>query len=267
MRTAMTGIRTGARTGLRILQFAPVYLFLYLPILVLVAFAFNDSRYSVAWKGFTWQWFIRLFGNRLLVEAALNSLKVALLSASLATVLGVLAAVALYRYRFRLRTLLSTSLYVVMISPDIVMGVSLLILFIGLGLVPGFLTLLLAHVTFCLPFVAVTVHSRLQGLDRHLIEAAQDLGASEFQAFRHVILPLAWPAVLGGWLLAFTLSLDDVIISFFVTGQDFEILPLRIYSMVRMGVKPDVNALSAVIIAVTVVCVFTAQILLRRKKQ
>ena len=264
---ALAGLRKGGRAGVRLLQFAPVYLFLYAPILVLIVFAFNDSRYTVSWKGFTWQWFARLFENRQLVDAALNSMKVAVLSASLSTALGVLAAVSLYRYRFRLRTVLSTSLYVVMISPDIVMGVSLLILFIGLGLTPGFVPLLMAHVTFCLPFVAVTVHSRLRGLDSHLIEAAQDLGASEFEAFRHVILPLAWPAVLGGWLLAFTLSLDDVVISFFVTGQDFEILPLRIYSMVRMGVKPDVNALSAVIIAVTVVCVFTAQILLRRRKQ
>lgn len=260
-------LRLGGRAGIRLLQFGPVYLFLYLPILVLVVFAFNDSKHSVAWKGFTWEWFAVLFQNRPLVEAALNSLKVALLSATLSTMLGVLAAVALYRYRFRLRAVLSTSLYVVMISPDIVMGVSLLILFVGLGMTPGFTTLLLAHVTFSMPFVALTVHSRLQGLDKHLIEAAQDLGASESQAFCHVILPLAWPAVLGGWLLAFTLSLDDVIISFFVTGREFEILPLRIYSMVRLGVKPDVNALSAVIIAVTAVCVFAAQLLLRRRKQ
>ncbi|MGE4551501.1 MAG: spermidine/putrescine ABC transporter permease PotC [Desulfovibrionaceae bacterium] len=250
----------------RFVRLAPVYLFLYLPVLVLIVFSFNDSKYTVTWHGFTWRWYQRLFENAQLMDAAVHSLTVAILAASLATVLGLLAAVALYRYRFRGKTLLSSGMYVVMVSPDIVMGVALLVLFIALGLTPGFFTLLLAHITFCLPFVAVTVFSRLQGLDRNLIEAAQDLGASEFNAFRHVILPLAWPAVLAGWLLSFTLSMDDVIISFFVTGQNFEILPLRVYSMVRLGVKPDVNALSALIIGVTVTCVFSAHILLRRKR-
>ncbi|WP_243545251.1 spermidine/putrescine ABC transporter permease PotC [Pseudodesulfovibrio tunisiensis] len=251
---------------LRLIRLVPVYLFLYVPILVLIGFSFNDSKYSVVWKGFTWKWYSRLLDNTQLMDAALNTLTVAVLAASLATALGVLAAVALHRYRFAGRSAMKAGLFVLMMSPDIVMGVSLLMLFVLLGMAPGFWPLLLAHVTFCLPFVTTTVLSRLKGFDPHLIEAAQDLGAGEFRTFRHVILPLCWPAVLAGWLLSFTLSMDDVIISFFVTGPDFDILPLRIYSMVRMGVKPDVNALSAFMVGLTVILVFTSQLLLRKKK-
>lgn len=250
----------------RMVRLLPVYIFLYLPLVVLVVFAFNDSKFSVAWKGFTWKWFGKLLSNGQLMDAALNSLTVAVLSATSATVLGLLAAVAFYRYRFKGKRLLQSALFVVMVSPDIVMGVAFLVLFMSMGLKPGFLTLFLAHTTFCLPFVTVTVHSRLAGFDNHLIEAAQDLGAGEFRAFRHVLLPMLAPAVLAGWLLSFTLSMDDVIISFFVTGPEFDILPLRVYSMVRLGIKPDVNALSAIMFGLTVVIVLTSQFLLRRKK-
>ncbi|MBU1248150.1 MAG: spermidine/putrescine ABC transporter permease PotC, partial [Proteobacteria bacterium] len=220
--------RTGTLT--RLLLLSPVYLFLYLPIAVLIAFSFNDSKYSVGWHGFTWQWYAKLFSNDALIGAALNSLSVAMVAATAATLLGTLAALALYRYRFRGKPIFQSALFMVMVSPDIVMGVSLLILFLGLGLVPGFTTLLIAHVTFCLPFVTVTVYARLKGFDNHLIEAALDLGAGEYQAFRHVVLPMALPAVLAGWLLSFTLSMDDVIVSFFTTGPGFEVLPLRVYS-------------------------------------
>jgi len=151
-------------------------------------------------------------------------------------------------------------------SPDIVMGISLLILFVALQLPLGFWTLLLAHITFCVPFVVVTVLSRVSGFDKHLIEAARDLGASEFQTFRQVMLPLLVPAVAAGWLLSFTLSLDDVIISFFVTGATYEILPLKIYSMVRLGVKPEINALCTIIFGLTLVLVMIAQWLLKEKK-
>jgi spermidine/putrescine transport system permease protein len=254
------------RPGRRLLLMSPVYAFLYLPILVLIAFSFNDSKYSVAWKGFTWDWYARLLENRGLMDAALNSVLVAVIAASLATLLGTLAALAIYRYRFRGRGLLAGAMFVVMTIPDIVMGVSLLVLFLALGLSPGFWTLLAAHVTFCLPFVAVTVSARLMDFDSHLIEAALDLGASEYQALRRVVLPLILPAVAAGWLLSFTLSMDDVIVSFFTTGPTFEVLPLRIYALVRLGVKPDVNALSALMFCVTVACVFAAQILLRKKR-
>jgi spermidine/putrescine transport system permease protein len=250
-------------TALRLL---PVYLFLYLPIIVLVIFSFNDSKYSTAWKGFTWKWYVKLMGNDQLLDAALNSLTIAVLAATLATCLGTLLAVALYRYRFHGKNILKAGVFVIMMSPDIVMGVSLLLLFMLLGMEPGFWPLLIAHVTFCTPFVTATVMSRLNGFDPHLIEAAEDLYAGEYKTFRHIILPMCLPAVLAGWLLSFTLSMDDVIISFFVTGPDFEILPLRIYAMVRMGVKPDVNALSAIMVGITVCLVFTSQLLMRKKK-
>ena len=208
----------------------------------------------------------RATGNTSLIDATLNSLFVAFLAATAATLLGTLTALALHRYRFTGRKFLQSSLFVLMVSPDIVMGVSLLILFLGLGLKPGFCTLLLAHIAICLPFVTATVYARLLGFDEHLVEAAQDLGASEAQAFRYIIFPLLIPGIVAGWLLSFTLSMDDVIVSFFTTGPGFEILPLQIYSMVRLGVKPDVNALSALMICVTSICVLTAQILIRRKK-
>jgi len=243
-----------------------VYLFLYAPIAVLIAFSFNDSKYGASWRGFTLRWYADLAQDTALLDAALNSLLVAALAATAATALGTLAAVALHQYRFRGRRLTQTCLFVTMMSPDIVMGVSLLVLFVSLGLTPGFLTLLLAHITFCLPFVAVTVFSRLAGFDPHLVEAAQDLGAGEFDTFRLVILPMLMPAVAAGWLLSFTLSLDDVIVSFFTTGPTFEVLPLRIYSMVKVGVKPVVNALSAILVFVTVGVVLTSHLLLGEKK-
>jgi spermidine/putrescine transport system permease protein len=146
------------------------------------------------------------------------------------------------------------------------MGISLLMFFILVRLEPGFLTLVLSHITFCLPFVAVTIHARIADFDPNVIEAARDLGASEYQAFRHVILPMLLPAVVSGWLLSFTLSLDDVIVSFFVTGPTFEILPLKIYSMVRLGVKPEVNALSTVLFAITLMTVFVSHLLVKEKR-
>ncbi len=244
----------------------PVYIFLYTPMAALVAFSFNNSKFSTAWKGFTWQWYARLASNTQLMDAAINSLTIAILSATIATVLGVLLAVALFRYRFCGRRAVQAGLFVVMMSPDIVLGISLLLLFVLMGIRPGFLPLLTAHTTFCLPFVVATVYSRLKGFDPHVIEAAEDLGASEYQAFKNVILPMIMPAVAAGWLLSFTLSMDDVIISFFMTGPDYEVLPLQIYSMVKMGVKPDVNALSTIMIGVTVCLVFVSQLLMRKTK-
>lgn len=244
-----------------------VYAFLYLPILVVIVYSFNASKYSTAWSGFTLEWYSKLLANTPLVDAALNSLSVATLSATLATLLGSLAAMCLHRYRFPGRKVLHSSIYVLTVSPDIVMGISLLIFFIALRMELGFVTLLIAHTTLGLPFVTVTVLARLAEFDEHLVEAARDLGASEAAAYRHIILPLTLPAVAAGWLLSFTLSMDDVLISFFVTGPSFEVLPLKIYSMVRLGVKPDINALSAVMFGVTIVLVLLAQALtnMRRK--
>lgn len=250
----------------RIAYLVMVYGFLYLPIVVLVIYSFNDTRYSSNWQGFTFKWYDALRHNRQLLDSLVNSLAVALLSSTVATAIGTLAAVAFQRYRFPGRRLLYGLLFVVMMSPDIVMGISLLMLFILVRLEPGFLTLVLSHITFCLPFVAVTIYARIADFDPNVIEAAKDLGASEYQAFRHVILPMLLPAVVSGWLLSFTLSLDDVIVSFFVTGPTFEILPLKIYSMVRLGVKPEVNALSTLLFAITLVTVFVSHLLVKEKR-
>lgn len=244
-----------------------VYAFLYLPILVVIVHSFNDTRYTTDWKGFTLKWYSTLLANGPLVDAALNSLTVATLAATIATVLGTLGAICIRRYRFPGRRVLHGCIYVLTVSPDIVMGISLLIFFIALKAPLGFWTLLAAHATLALPFVAVTVLARLAEFDEQLIEAARDLGASEWRAFRHVLLPLAAPAVAAGWLLSFTLSMDDVLVSFFVTGPAFEVLPLRVYSMVRLGVKPDINALSAVMFALTAVLVLLAQTLVRTRRR
>ncbi len=242
-----------------------VFGFLYLPMAALCLYSFNSSRYGIGWEGFTLDWYRSLAADTSLIEAVGNSLLVASLSASLACAIGTLGAVGLYRYRFRGRRILQGLLFVTLMSPDIVMAVSLLVLFIALQVKLGFWSLLLSHITFCLPFVTVTVHARLRGFDRYLIEAAQDLGAGEWQVMRRVVLPLCQPAILAGWMLSFTLSLDDVVVSFFVTGSQFEVLPLKIYSLVRMGVKPEVNALATLLFAVSLTLVSGAQFLLNRK--
>ncbi len=251
---------------LRALWLWVVYAFLYLPIVVVIVYSFNNATYTTAWKGFTWKWYARLADNGPLMDAALRSLSVAVLSATAATVLGTLAALAIGRYRFPGRKVLLGSILVLTVSPDIVMGISLLIFFVILGQSLGMGTLLISHVTLCLPFVTVTVLARLASFDENLVEAARDLGASEWRAFLFVILPLTLPAVGAGWLLSFTLSLDDVLISFFVTGPSFEILPLKIYSMVRLGVKPDINALSAIMFTLTVACVLLAHAMTRARR-
>lgn len=243
-----------------------IYLFLYGPLVVLGVFSFNSSKFSTSWKGFTLSWYESLLANDQLLDAALHSVVIASISATIACLIGTLTAVALHRYRFLGRKILSGVLYILIMSPDIVMGISLLVLFMALKMPLGFWTLLLSHITFCIPFVTVTVLTRLSGFDKNIIEAAMDLGAGEYQIFRHILLPLLMPAVLAGWLLSFTLSMDDVIISFFTTGPTYEVLPLRIYSMVRLGVKPEVNALSMVMFVVTLIMVVTTQLLLKERK-
>lgn len=244
-----------------------VYAFLYAPLLVVIVYSVNSSRYSTAWGEFTWKWYQQLFANEPLMDAAFNSLLVATSSATCAMILGTLAAISLRRYRFAGRKVLNASIYVLTVSPDIVMGISLLIFFIACNVPLGFWTLLIAHVTLALPFVTLTVQARLAEFDEQLIEAARDLGASELRAFFHVLLPLTAPAIVAGWLLSFTLSLDDVLVSFFVTGPDFEVLPLKIYSMVRLGVKPDINALSAIMFGLTLLIVVLSQFLIRLRRK
>ncbi|HDY7996391.1 TPA: spermidine/putrescine ABC transporter permease PotC [Vibrio vulnificus] len=242
-----------------------VYAFLYLPIIVLIANSFNENKFGMKWDGFTTKWYHALVNNDSLMQAAWHSFNVAIFSATAATIIGSLTAVALFRYQFKGKSAVNGMLFVVMMSPDIVMAISLLALFLVLGAQLGFFTLLVAHITFCLPFVVVTVYSRLNGFDVKMLEAAKDLGASEWVILKQIILPLAKPAVAAGWLLSFTLSLDDVIISSFVTGPTYEILPLKIYSMVKVGISPEVNALATVMLVVSLVLVITSQILAREK--
>ena len=239
---------------------------LYLPIAVLVINSFNASKYGNHWTGFTFKWYEKLFSNEGLMQAAGHSVLIAITSATLATIIGTLAAVALHRYQFKGKAVLSSMVFVSMLTPEIVLAIALLIIFILLGIQLGFWSLLLAHITFCLPFVIVAVYSRLKGFDMKMLEAARDLGATEGRVFTKIILPLALPAVASGWLLSFTLSLDDVIVSAFVTGPSYEILPLKVYSMVRVGVSPEVNAISTTLLVVSLILVIISQLLLREKK-
>lgn len=242
-----------------------VYLFLYLPIIVLIVNSFNASKFGIKWGGFTTKWYGELLNNDSLIQAAGHSITIAVFSATAATVIGSLTAVALFRYQFKGKGAVNGLLFIVMMSPDIVMAISLLALFLVIGFELGLITLLISHITFCLPFVVVTVYSRLKGFDVKMLEAAKDLGASEWIILKRIILPLAKPAVAAGWLLSFTLSLDDVIISSFVTGPSYEILPLKIYSMVKVGISPEVNALATVMLVVSLILVMMSQALARDK--
>ncbi|CBW15523.1 polyamine transporter subunit [Haemophilus parainfluenzae T3T1] len=241
-----------------------VYAYLYIPIIILVTNSFNEDRYGLSWKGFSWNWYERLFNNDTLIQAAFHSVTIAFFAATLATIVGGLTAIALYRYRFCGKQAVSGMLFIVMMSPDIVMAVSLLALFMVVGISLGFWSLLLAHVTFCLPYVTVTIFSRLNGFDARMLEAAKDLGASEVTILRKIILPLALPAVVSGWLLSFTISLDDVVVSSFVSGVSYEILPLRIFSLVKTGVTPEVNALATIMIVLSLGLVILSQLITRK---
>ncbi|MBP6123074.1 MULTISPECIES: spermidine/putrescine ABC transporter permease PotC [Providencia] len=244
---------------------AIIYAYLYIPIIILIVNSFNESRFGIQWQGFSTKWYELLSHNDSLLEAAGHSLTMAVLSATFATVIGTLTAVALFRYRFRGKPFVGGMLFVVMMSPDIVMAISLLVLFMILGVSLGFWSLLFSHITFCLPFVVVTVYARLKDFDVKMLEAARDLGAGEFTILRKIILPLALPAVVAGWLLSFTLSMDDVVVSSFVTGPSYEILPLKIYSMVKVGVSPEVNALATVLLLMSLILVCLSQWVMRDK--
>ncbi|EKD70868.1 MAG: Spermidine/putrescine transport system permease protein PotC [uncultured bacterium] len=242
-----------------------IYLFFYVPIIVLIVYSFNNTQYSLLWHGFTWRWYEDLFADSDLWIATWHSLFLGLAAASIATIIGALAAVSLYRYRFFGRHFVNALVFILILSPEIVTGAALLIFFTSIKIHLGFITLLLAHISFCIPFVIVTTYSRLVSFDKNVFEAAKDLGATDWVIFIRIILPLLWPALFAGWLLSFTLSLDDVIISYFVAGPEFDILPLRIFSMVRMGVKPEINALCSVLFGLTFALVLTAQLALKKK--
>lgn len=253
-------------TALRLIYFLGIFCYLYIPIGVLVINSFNLNRYGLGWDGFTLDWFVAMARNNSLMEATQHSLVVAVCAASLATIIGALAAIGLTRYRFFGRRLIQATTMTLMMAPDIILAIALLVLFVGLGISLGFLSLLLAHITFCLPFAIVTVSARLRGFDPNLIDAARDLGASERCIILRVLLPMMRPALISSWLLSFTLSLDDVIVSSFVTGPAYDVLPLRIFSMVKVGVKPEVNALATLMVLLSLLLVVASQIMLKEKK-
>ena len=239
--------------------FALVFIYLYAPMIVLIVNSFNESKYGYVWKGFTWRWYHKLFANDNLMQAFWHSLTVGLVAATFATIIGTLMAFVLYRMQFFGKKAVSGLLFTVLVSPDVVLAITFLVVFMALGIHLGFWSLLIAHITFCLPFVVVTVYARLNGFDGNLLEAAKDLGAGEMRAFFTIVLPMSMPAIVAAWLLSFTLSLDDVIVSSFVTGPSYEILPIRVFSMVKVGVSPEVNALASLLLLISIILVVVAQ--------
>ncbi len=241
------------------------FAFLYLPMLILVIYSFNESKLVTVWAGFSTKWYGELIQNEAFLSAAWVTLKVAIISSTFATVLGTMAALVLVRAgRFAGRTLFSGMIYAPLVMPEVITGLSLLLLFIGIGLDRGVLTIVLAHTTFAMCYVSVVVSSRLVSFDRSLEEAALDLGCSPLQAFRLVTLPIIAPAVVSGWLLAFTLSLDDLVIASFTAGPSATTLPMKIWSSVRLGVSPEINALSTIMIGIVAIGVVTASLVTKR---
>ncbi len=241
-----------------------VYLFLHLPVVVLAVFSFNASRFGIGWTGFTLEWYRRLFAREDILRGLERSLLVGLATAVIATVLGTLIALALGRRRFRGRRSAEAFLYLPIVTPEIVVGISLLLLFALLGVPLGLGTVVVAHVAFAIAFVAVVVRARFEGMSPDLEEAALTLGADELTAFRTVTLPLLAPGIIAGALLAFTLSFDDYVITSFVAGPGSSTLPLVVYSMVRRGIEPSVNAISTIITVGTTVLLLAADRLVRR---
>lgn len=241
------------------------FAFLYLPMVILVIYSFNSSKLVTVWAGFSTKWYGELMRNEAFLDAAWVTIKVAVLSSTIATVLGTLAAYVLIRAgRFWGRTLFSGMIYAPLVMPEVITGLSLLLLFIGIGLDRGVMTIVLAHTTFSMCYVSVVVSSRLASFDMSLEEAALDLGSTPFEAFRLVTLPIIAPAVISGWLLAFTLSLDDLVIASFTSGPSATTLPIKIFSAVRLGVSPEINALSTIMIAIVTVGVISASLISKR---
>jgi putrescine transport system permease protein len=236
--------------------------FLYAPIAILVVYSFNASRLVTVWGGWSTRWYAALLEDRAMIDAALASLGIALVSATLATVLGTMAALALARLaRFAGRLAFSAMIYAPLVMPEVITGLSLLLLFVALDLDRGFVTVIIAHTTLTMCFVAVIVQSRFAGFDRSLEEAAMDLGCPPGRTFLAITLPLIMPGVIAGFLLAFSLSLDDLVIASFTTGPGATTLPIRIYSEVRLGVKPEINAICTILIAVVAAAVVVASLI------
>ncbi|OOC59392.1 ABC transporter permease [Paenibacillus ihbetae] len=238
--------------------------FIYVPILIIIIYSFNDTRLSGNWEGFTFEWYISLFDNRNVMEALMNSLTVAVVSTIISTMLGTAAALGLRNLGRRGRSGMNGLLYLPVIIPDIIMGLSLLVLFSQLNIPLGKTTVMIAHITFSISYVYVVVSARLSGMGKQLDEAAQDLGATPWQAFRHVTLPQIAPGIISGALIAFTLSLDDFMVSFFVAGPSSTTLPIYIYAQVKRGISPEINALCTILILVSITLILLAQYILNR---
>jgi spermidine/putrescine transport system permease protein len=245
---------------------ALVFAFLYIPILLLIVFSFNSSRLNIRWEGFSLKWYAALLENHALLTAFQNSLIVAAVTTILATLLGTMGAWMLYRYRFPFQRTIGFLIFIPMVIPEVLMGASLLAEFVHLLKLPlGYTTLIIGHTTFCFPFVLVGIQARLQGLDPFLEEAALDLGATPVQAFRLIIVPYLTPAIVAGALMSFTLSLDEYIVSVFTTGPQSQTLPLKVYGMAKVGLNPQLNALSTIFVIATVVLVLLSELLAHRK--
>lgn len=248
-----------------------LYVFLYAPIVVVVVYSFNAAKYGGPWRGFTTHWYATLLDNEDKITAAKNTFVLGLTSTAISTVLGTMLGYGLSRYRFPGQKIFSWMMYIPVVIPDIVMAVAMLMFYAlvrdHLGLFElGMTTMILSHVTFQIPFVAIVVRSRMIGMDPAIEEAAHDLGASSWQTFQHVTLPMILPAIVAGGMLAFTLSLDDFVVSFFTTGPGATTLPILIYSSVKRGITPDINALSSVIVALSIVGTIVVTLLERPRR-
>ncbi|MGB7270113.1 MAG: ABC transporter permease subunit [Albidovulum sp.] len=250
------------------------FAFLYIPILSMIVYSFNNSRLATVWGGFSTKWYGKLFDNQRVLDAAILSIEIAVLSATIATILGTMAGIALARFRkFRGRTLFSGLVTAPLIMPEVITGISSLIFFIllaeyvGWPSQRGFTTVTLAHITFSMTFVTTVVHSRLSQADVAVEEAAMDLGSRPWQVMKDITLPIISPAILSGWLLAFTISLDDVVITNFTTGPGTTTLPILIWSKVKLGVTPDINALATIIVCIVAIGVVLAGIIMNRAER
>ncbi|GJL82815.1 MAG: putrescine ABC transporter permease PotI [marine bacterium B5-7] len=244
------------------------FVFLYAPIVILIIFSFNSGKLVSVWSGFSTHWYGALFHNEQILEAAWISLKIGAINATIATILGTLVAFALNRFgRFRGRTLFTGMATAPLVMPDVITGLATLLLFVGIGMARGMATITIAHITFSLAFVAVIVRARISALDMSLEEAAMDLGARPVKTFILIVVPLLAPALVSGWLLAFTLSLDDLVIASFVAGPGATTLPMVVFSKVRLGVSPEINALGTIIVLLVTFCIVIATLIFQRQER
>lgn len=244
-----------------------IFVFLYVPIAIIIMYSFNAGSSNVIFSGFTLDWYTKLFNDDNVITALVNSLTIATMSTIISAIIGTVGALGLKRYEFKGKSIISLLIYIPIVIPEIIMGISLLVFFSVLQLDFGILTLILAHTTFCIPFVLINVKSRLSGFDMSIEEAAMDLGASKLTVFRTITLPVIFPAVVSGAMLAFALSLDDVIINILLSGPESTTLPIKIFAMLRFGQSPEINALCTIMLLTTfVVLILSQSIKLKREK-